>query len=144
MTEQRFAGVEVELPSVPRAMEDPAVAPVDVLAGRRRKRGASNPSRTHRRALVRAEVAVGDEAISEVEDPDLDPGDRDDAPLAGRKLLGSANPNALSTGAQPRAATNAGSTALAGRSYQSRAFVSKIRSAHSSLRGMNTGLSKSQ
>lgn len=93
---------------------------------------------------MRTVVSVGDEAITEVEDPDFAPAHGGDAPLAGRKLLAAANANALSTRAQPRTAATAGSSAGAGRPYHWRAFVSKIRSAQSSLSGMKSGLSKSQ
>ena len=135
MAEERMPLLQVKLPSVPRAVEHSSVPAEEVLAWCGRKRRPPDTAGADGRTLVRALVAVRDQAIAEVEDAHLDTLDRDEAPLPSRELVDATDKNALWTLAQSRRVATVGSLARAGSLYQSRAFVSKIRSVHSSRSG---------
>ena len=133
---QRLPGLEIELPPVPGAVQDLAVASIDVLARRRRKCCPAHATDTYRRPLMRAEILIGDEPVAQIEDADLNAIDRYDFAVAASDFGRVADRIADALAAQPTVlATGVASTVRAGRPYHSRAFVSKMRSAHSSFTG---------
>ncbi len=112
---------------------------VHIVARSGRERRSADAPETDRGALVGAVIAVGDEAIAEVEDAHLRTLDLDEASPTGRKLVDPADGDGDAAAAQPAAAAT-----FAGSPYQRRALPSKIDSFHSSRTGKKSGLSKSQ
>src|ERR1700730_11605669 len=85
--EEGLAGLEVELPGVPAAAEDPALHPVDQLMRRRGQHGAGDSSFRQLRALVRAAIANRVEAALAVDDADRSAVDVDSPQLTRWQLL---------------------------------------------------------
>ncbi|MEZ5864415.1 MAG: hypothetical protein R3D25_10255 [Geminicoccaceae bacterium] len=87
----RLAGLQLELPAVPRAAQDLALPLELELAGLAALDEPFDDALAERRALVRAAVAHRVERVVDVEDPDAPAGDVDDAPPAHGNLVRVAN-----------------------------------------------------
>src|SRR5207247_8701291 len=83
---ERPAGEQIELPAMPRAGEDLALAAPAELAGRRGERGSTEAAAADRRLLVRADVEHRHKRAVDVEHPDRASLDLDDLPLTGWDL----------------------------------------------------------
>src|SRR5207302_9648221 len=107
------AGGEVELPAMPGAAKDLAVARPEVFTGSGGKGHAFDAAEAERAALVRAAIAQGVEGAVDVEDADGAALDIDDLPAAGGHIGNQADDVAChQTSVSP---------------YNSRAFCSKMR-----------------
>ena len=81
-----FAGAHVELPAMPRAADDLALARIAVLAGLARLDQPSETALAQAAALMRAAVGEREELALDVEHGDLTAADVDELARAGRKL----------------------------------------------------------
>src|SRR5579871_4457621 len=84
--EIRAPRLDLELPAVPRALDDLAVARVHARIRLAGQGGPLDLAEAQRRALVRAPVAQGKVAPGDVEHADRSAADRNDLPAPGRQL----------------------------------------------------------